>query len=69
MSDHNKLEFQSLQLMGLFLGIFGIIMIFAVIYPEDLQGKLTNLISGLVLVIIGGAAIIKGRIQSRKNSR
>jgi len=66
MSEHNKLEFQSLQLMGLFLGIFGIIMIVAVIFPETMQGKLTNLIAGIVLLGIGLGAVLKGRSQSNK---
>ena len=66
MSDYKKLEFQSLQLMGLFLSIFGIIMIFAVIFPEDLQGKLTNLSAGIVLLAIGVGSIIRGRLQSNK---
>ncbi|MCK4967381.1 hypothetical protein KAS50_10120 [bacterium] len=66
MSDHNELEFQSLQLMGLFLGVFGIIMIFAVIFPETMQGKLTNLVVGIVLLGIGLGAVLKGRSQSKK---
>ena len=66
MSDHNRLEFQSLQLMGLFLSVFGIIMIVAVIFPEDMQGKITNLIAGIVLLGIGLSAVLKGRSQSRK---
>ena len=55
--------------MGTFLGIFGIIMIVAVIFPEDMQGKITNLISGIVLLGVGLAAIIRGRIQSGKSKQ
>ena len=55
----NSLEYRSLQLMGIFLGIFGIIMIFAMIFPEDFEGKITNLITGLVLLSAG--AFFKGK--------
>ena len=55
----NSLEYRSLQLMGIFLGIFGIIMIFAMIFPEDFEGKITNLITDLVLLSAG--AFFKGK--------
>ena len=60
-STENKLELQSLQLMGLFLGVFGIVMLIAIIFPENLEGKIANLISGLALLICAVVAFIKGR--------
>jgi uncharacterized membrane protein YczE len=59
-STENKLELQSLQLMGLFLGVFGIVMLIAIIFPENLEGKIANLISGLALLGCGIGAYLKG---------
>ena len=65
-STERKLESQSLQLMGIFLGIFGIIMIIAMIFPENLEGKVTNLITGLILLGFGIGAFLKGRSRKVK---
>ena len=65
-STENKLESQSLQLMGIFLGVFGIIMIFAIIFPENIDGKITNLITGLILLGFGIGAFLKGRSSKVK---
>jgi small-conductance mechanosensitive channel len=59
-STENKLELQSLQLMGLFLGVFGIVMLIAIIFPENLEGKIASLISGLALLGCGIGAYLKG---------
>ena len=66
-STENKLELQSLQLMGLFLGVFGIIMLVAIIFPKNLEGKIANLVSGLILLGFGIGAFLKGR--SRKGEK
>ena len=65
-SQANKLELQSLQLIGAFLGLFGVIMIVAVIFPEDLEGKITNLVAGVVLLACGIGSFLKGRAQGSK---
>ena len=65
-STERKLESQSLQLMGIFLGIFGIIMIIAMIFPENLEGQVTNLITGLILLGFGIGAFLKGRSRKVK---
>ena len=62
----NSLEYRSLQLMGIFLGIFGIIMIIAMIFPEDFEGKITNLITGLVLLSAGAGAFFKGKFNQAR---
>lgn len=59
-STENKLELQSLQLMGLFLGVFGIVMLVAIIFPKNLEGKIANLVSGLALLGCGIVAYLKG---------
>ena len=65
-SQEKKLELQSLQLIGAFLGIFGIIMLIAIIFPENLEGKITNLIAGLVLLTCGIISFLKGKFQKSK---
>ena len=65
-SVERKLESQSLQLMGIFLGIFGIIMIISMIFPENLEGVITNLITGLILLGFGIGAFLKGRSRKVK---
>ena len=65
-STESKLESQSLQLMGIFLGTFGIIMIIAMIFPENLEGQVTNLITGLILLGFGIGAFLKGKSHKVK---
>ncbi|MFC1562832.1 hypothetical protein ACFL4Z_02135 [candidate division KSB1 bacterium] len=60
------LESHSLQLMGVFLGVFGIIMVISMVFPEDLEGKLANLITGLVLLGVGLGAFLKGKCKGDK---
>ncbi len=59
--EKSSLEYRSLQLMGIFLGVFGIIMIIAVIFPENFEGKIANLITGIVLLCAGAIAFLKGK--------
>ena len=68
-STENKLELQSLQLMGLFLGVFGIVMLIAIIFPKNLEGKIANLVSGIALLGCGIIAFIKGRSKKKKEER
>ena len=65
-SVERKLESQSLQLMGIFLGVFGIIMIISMIFPKNLEGVITNLITGLILLGFGIGAFLKGRSRKVK---
>jgi len=65
-SSEDKLESQSLKLMGIFLGIFGIIMLIAAAFPEDLEGVIANLITGLVLLGLGAGAFLKGKFHKTK---
>lgn len=65
-STESTLESQSLQLMGIFLGVFGIIMIISMIFPKNLEGVITNLIAGLILLGFGIGAFLKGRSRKVK---
>lgn len=60
-----KIELESLQLIGIFLIVFGIIMFVAVYFPKTLLGKVTDLIAGLALVGIGIGVFLKGIAYKR----
>ncbi|MCP2520543.1 hypothetical protein NLD30_08880 [SCandidatus Aminicenantes bacterium Aminicenantia_JdfR_composite] len=64
--DKQKLEV--LEVIGLFWIFLGALVLFAVIFPPTLVGKITNLISGSILLIVGIFAFVKGR-ANRKKSR
>ena len=44
------IELQSLELMGIFLGVFGLIVMVAMIIPDNLLGKIADLVVGAVLI-------------------
>ncbi len=47
--------------LGLFIFVFGIIVIFAMIFANTFIQKMTDLAAGLSLVIIGGGMMLKSR--------
>ena len=47
--------------LGLFILVFGIIVIFAMIFANTFIQKMTDLAAGLSLVIIGGGMMLKSR--------
>ena len=50
-----------LEVMGLFWIALGIIMVVAVYAPPTMFGKLTNLAAGVIFLVIGLIALLKGR--------
>ncbi len=53
--------FQINQALGFFILFFGVVVSIALIYPESRIQKMTNLIAGLTLVIIGGGMMLFSR--------
>lgn len=47
--------------LGLFLLCFGLIILVAVLFTETTAGKLTNLVSAIILLAIGVAMVYKAR--------
>lgn len=47
--------------LGLFIFVFGIIVIFALIFANTFIQKMTDLVAGLSLVLIGGGMMLKSR--------
>ena len=59
-SDSKSAKLQSAQInsvLGLFLLVFGLIVLVAIILTESFIGKMTNLVAGLVLVSVGGGML------------
>ncbi|MFC2077008.1 hypothetical protein ACFLT7_07990 [candidate division KSB1 bacterium] len=56
-----NMELQSLELMGIFLGVFGLIVMFAMIFADTGVGKIADLLVGGTLLVLGILAFIKGR--------
>lgn len=52
--------------LGVFILVFGIIVIIAMIYTETFAQQMTDLVAGLVLVSIGGGMIWKSQRTLRK---
>ena len=65
-SKNRSIELESLELMGVFLTIFGLIVAASAVIPADWTGRVANLASGGLLLVIGAAALLKGRAQRRR---
>ena len=55
------MELQSLELMGVFLGVFGLIVMVAMVFADTGTGKIADLLVGGTLLTLGIIAFIKGR--------
>lgn len=54
------------QALGFFILFFGIIVSIALIFPESDIQRMTNLVAGLTLVIIGGGMMLFARKNLKK---
>ncbi len=67
----NKEDFQKAQMaqinkaLAVFLLFFGAVIIVAVFFTKTFVGKMTNLIAGMILGLIGAILIV----QTKKNRR
>jgi len=52
--------------LGLFVLIFGIIVLFAIFFSNTFAQKMADLVAGLVLCIIGGGMMLKSRKTIKK---
>ena len=64
-----KEEMESLMVIGIFLGVFGITVLVAIFFTETYHGKITNLISGGLLLLFASIAIAKAFMDRRKKDR
>lgn len=49
------------NVLGLFVLFFGVVIIVAIFFTETFIGRMTNLVAGIILSIIGGAMMIVAR--------
>jgi len=52
--------------LGLFVFLFGIIVLFAIFFSNTFAQKMADMVAGLVLCIIGGGMMLKSRITLKK---
>lgn len=57
----NNKDMDAMLAIGVFLGLFGIAVTSAVFWTETSHGKIVNLVSGILLLLIAAAAIIRGK--------
>jgi len=53
--------------LGVFILSFGVVVLVAINHTENTVDAMTNLISGLILVGIGGGMMLKSRLTIKKN--
>lgn len=61
----NSMELESLELMGIFLGVFGFIVAASAVIPDNWTGRIANLVAGGLLLTIGIWSFIKGRAHRK----
>ena len=61
-----KPTFEPLVPLGIFLIMFGVIIVYATIIPKDFVDKMVNLVSGLAFLIWGGVWFYVGFMRMRK---
>ena len=54
-------DMDAMLAIGVYLGLFGIAVTSAVFFTETSHGKIVNLVSGILLLIISILAIIRGK--------
>ena len=63
---HKSKDLDAIFAIGVFLGLFGIAIIAAVFYTDTYHGKVVNLASGVLLLIISFLAIWRGKSGKNK---
>ena len=63
---HKSKDLDAILAIGVFLGLFGLAVISAVFFTDTFQGKVVNLASGILLLIISFLAIWRGRSGKKK---
>lgn len=64
--EQDAMELESLELMGIFLGVFGLIVGASSWIPSDWTGRIANLTAGGLLLGIGIWAFLKGRSHRKR---
>ena len=62
--NKDKKMLSPLQIMGIFWITFGLVVMITAYAPPTLIGKITDLIAGGVLLIIGIISVLKGKVKT-----
>lgn len=62
--NKEKKMLSPLQVMGIFWLTFGAVVMITSYAPTTLVGKVTDLLSGGILLIIGIISVIKGKVKT-----
>ena len=71
-TDNNKFKLQKIKdseinkALGLFILFFGIVIIGATFFTTTFIGQMTNLVAGIVLLLIGAGMAIKAKSSIKK---
>ena len=71
-TDNNKFKLQKIKdseinkALGLFILFFGIVIIGATFFTTTFIGQMTNLVAGIVLLLIGAGMVIKAKSTIKK---
>jgi hypothetical protein len=63
---HKSKDLDAILAIGVFLGLFGLAVISAVFFTNTYHGKVVNLASGVLLLIISLLAILHSRNGKKK---
>ena len=47
------------KVLGMFILFFGLVIMVAIVFTETEIGQMTNLVAGVILVLIGGGMLIQ----------
>lgn len=71
-TDNNKFKLQKIKdseinkALGLFILFFGLVIIGATFFTNTFIGQMTNLVAGIVLLLIGAGMVIKAKSNIKK---
>lgn len=70
-SNANKQNFEPLTLMGIFWTVFGVLILVATFFISETplvphtRGIITNVIAGLILLLVGVFSVVRGRRKGK----
>jgi hypothetical protein len=65
-NEEARPTFEPLQAIGIFLAVFGVVILYATTVPKEFWDKVINFSSGIVLLAIGLFCFFLGLSRSRK---
>jgi len=54
------------SVLGIFILFFGTVILIAIFFTETYIGQMTNLVAGIILILIGGGMLIQSKIKLKR---